>query len=106
MGSYMTYILDIEHLTQVTQHTQKLLDGLPKFYCPNQTCSAHLEAPNVAYSVQNWCPACNTSICVLCRGLWHEGFTCEQNRVSEFIVHRDAGVSTQRLDATSYRRIL
>ncbi|KAI0084695.1 hypothetical protein BDY19DRAFT_969625 [Irpex rosettiformis] len=62
----------------VTWHHQKLLDSLPRIYCPNKKCSTLVQAHEDPNEPQAQCPACNMLMCVPCRVLWHEDMTCEE----------------------------
>ncbi|KAM5533573.1 hypothetical protein V8D89_012789 [Ganoderma adspersum] len=59
-------------------HTQKLLDSLPKYYCPNPKCSALVQVDEEEDDPQAECPSCDAIICVPCRVVWHDGLTCEE----------------------------
>ncbi|KAI0765331.1 hypothetical protein C8Q74DRAFT_1287700 [Fomes fomentarius] len=59
-------------------HHQKLLDSLPKYYCPNPRCSALVQVDEDSEDPQAICPSCDEVICVPCRVLWHEDLTCEE----------------------------
>ncbi|KAI0766296.1 hypothetical protein BC629DRAFT_1596451 [Irpex lacteus] len=61
----------------VTWHQQKLLDSLPRIYCPNKKCSALVQAHEDPDEPQAQCPACQTLMCVPCRVSWHHNMTCE-----------------------------
>ncbi|KZT10255.1 uncharacterized protein LAESUDRAFT_672944 [Laetiporus sulphureus 93-53] len=62
----------------VMWYHQKLLDSIPRYYCPNPRCSAIVEAHDDEDAPQATCPVCSTAICVPCKVLWHEGFSCEE----------------------------
>ena len=53
------------------QHSQKLLDTIPRFYCPNRHCSIRLEVDDDGEEAQGQCPACSSAICIPCRAPWH-----------------------------------
>lgn len=55
------------------QHHQKLLDSLPRHYCPNPRCSALVQLDEDSEDPQAICPSCNSVICVPCRVVWHGG---------------------------------
>ncbi|RDX54728.1 hypothetical protein OH76DRAFT_1398118 [Lentinus brumalis] len=59
-------------------HHQKLLDSLPRYYCPNPRCSALVQVDEDAEDPQASCPSCNSVICVPCRVVWHEDLSCEE----------------------------
>ncbi|KAI0066084.1 hypothetical protein BV25DRAFT_1868368 [Artomyces pyxidatus] len=59
-------------------HYQKLLDSIPRYYCPNPQCSARVQIDEDAEDPQAECPSCNSLICVPCRTTWHEDMTCEE----------------------------
>ncbi|KAI0702061.1 hypothetical protein C8T65DRAFT_719286 [Cerioporus squamosus] len=59
-------------------HHQKLLDSLPRYYCPNPRCSALVQVDEDADDPQATCPSCNSVICVPCRVVWHEDLSCEE----------------------------
>ncbi|KAG8934216.1 hypothetical protein FRC02_010386 [Tulasnella sp. 418] len=59
-------------------HLQKIVDSLPRRYCPNQKCSMRLEVEEDLDVPQAECPACHILMCVPCRSVWHGGLTCEQ----------------------------
>lgn len=54
------------------QHHQKLLDSLPRHYCPNPRCSALVQLDEDSENPQAVCPSCQSVICVPCRVVWHE----------------------------------
>jgi len=58
---------------------RKLLDSLPRYYCPNQQCSALLQLDE-SDVIHDTCPVCKTDICVPCKTQWHTNFTCAQYR--------------------------
>ncbi|KAI0336752.1 hypothetical protein GY45DRAFT_1315385 [Cubamyces sp. BRFM 1775] len=62
----------------VLWHGQKLLDSLPRHYCPNPHCSALVQLDEDSEDPQAICPSCNTVICVPCRVVWHNDLTCEE----------------------------
>ncbi|KAI0827131.1 hypothetical protein BC628DRAFT_1409914 [Trametes gibbosa] len=62
----------------VLWHHQKLLDNLPRHYCPNPRCSALVQLDEDSDDPQAICPACNLVICVPCRTVWHHELTCEE----------------------------
>lgn len=55
------------------QHHQKLLDSLPKYYCPNPRCSALVQVDEGEEDPQAICPSCDSMVCIPCRVLWHDG---------------------------------
>ncbi|KAI0766295.1 hypothetical protein BC629DRAFT_1596450 [Irpex lacteus] len=61
-------------------HQQRLLDSLPRIYCPNKKCSAlvrtHENVDEAQAAVP--CPACDTPMCIPCRAVWHENLSCEE----------------------------
>ncbi|KAG9003812.1 hypothetical protein FRB93_010828 [Tulasnella sp. JGI-2019a] len=59
-------------------HHQKLLDNLPKFWCPNLRCSELITIENEVEDVRAACPTCHTQLCVPCRTTWHENLTCDE----------------------------
>ncbi|KIY43295.1 hypothetical protein FISHEDRAFT_53809 [Fistulina hepatica ATCC 64428] len=59
-------------------HTQKLLDSIPRFYCPNPKCSALVQIHDDPDEPQAICPSCRQTLCVECRVRWHKGYTCEE----------------------------
>ncbi|KAI8986715.1 hypothetical protein BD414DRAFT_486849 [Trametes punicea] len=62
----------------VLWHHQKLLDSLPRFYCPNPRCSTRLQLEEDSDDPQALCPSCDTQICVPCRVIWHADLSCEE----------------------------
>lgn len=56
----------------ISQHHQRLLDSLPKYYCPNRKCSALVQVHDDPDEPQASCPSCELLICVPCQTLWHE----------------------------------
>ncbi|KZP22010.1 hypothetical protein FIBSPDRAFT_787821 [Athelia psychrophila] len=58
-------------------HYQKLLDSLPRYYCPNKSCSALVQVDESATDPQATCPLCSMIMCVPCKVQWHDGYTCE-----------------------------
>ncbi|KAI0674525.1 hypothetical protein C8Q78DRAFT_1015358 [Trametes maxima] len=62
----------------VLWHHQKLLDSLPRHYCPNPRCSALVQLDEDSEDPQALCPSCNSLICVPCRVVWHDDLTCEE----------------------------
>ncbi|KAI0360484.1 hypothetical protein OH77DRAFT_1501240 [Trametes cingulata] len=62
----------------VLWHHQKLLDSLPRHYCPNPRCSALVQLDEDSDEPQAICPSCNTLICVPCRVIWHDDLDCEE----------------------------
>ncbi|THH15651.1 hypothetical protein EW146_g4847 [Bondarzewia mesenterica] len=59
-------------------HHQKLLDSLPRYYCPNPRCSILLQVDDDSDDPQAECPACSGLLCVPCKAVWHDGMTCEE----------------------------
>ena len=55
-----------------SQHHQKLLDSIPKNYCPNPRCSALIQIGNETRPTREKCPSCHVALCVPCWALWHE----------------------------------
>jgi len=56
------------------QHYQKLLDSIPRHYCPNPRCSTLLQVQeDVNEQPQAVCPSCDFVMCVPCKTKWHEG---------------------------------
>ncbi|KAI0659334.1 hypothetical protein C8Q70DRAFT_987272 [Cubamyces menziesii] len=64
--------------TMILWHGQKLLDSLPRYYCPNPHCSALVQLDEDSDDPQAICPSCNKVICVPCRVVWHDDLTCEE----------------------------
>ncbi|KAL1695837.1 hypothetical protein GGG16DRAFT_86208 [Schizophyllum commune] len=62
----------------VMWHTQRLLDSLPKLYCPNKQCSALVQAHEDADEPRAECPSCMQAMCVPCRVAWHQDLSCEE----------------------------
>ncbi|KZP08734.1 hypothetical protein FIBSPDRAFT_802690 [Athelia psychrophila] len=58
-------------------HYQKLLDSLPRYYCPNKSCSALVQMDESSTDPQATCPLCSMIMCVPCKVQWHDGYTCE-----------------------------
>ncbi|RDB30352.1 ATP-dependent RNA helicase DEAH12, chloroplastic [Hypsizygus marmoreus] len=58
-------------------HHQKILDSIPRLFCPNPKCSSLVEADEDSDDPQAICPSCKQVMCVPCRALWHDGLTCE-----------------------------
>ncbi|KAG9036096.1 hypothetical protein FRB95_009884 [Tulasnella sp. JGI-2019a] len=59
-------------------HHQRLLESLPKFWCPSARCSELIATDDEMEGVQASCPSCQTQICVACRSTWHTDLTCEE----------------------------
>ncbi|RPD65724.1 hypothetical protein L226DRAFT_501257 [Lentinus tigrinus ALCF2SS1-7] len=59
-------------------HHQKLLDSLPRYYCPNPRCSTLVQVDEDAEDPQAICPSCDSVICVPCRVIWHTDLSCEE----------------------------
>ncbi|KAG9003805.1 hypothetical protein FRB93_010821 [Tulasnella sp. JGI-2019a] len=59
-------------------HHQKLLESIPKFWCPAARCSELIATDDEMEGVQAACPSCQTQICVACRSTWHNDLTCEE----------------------------
>ncbi|EJF63850.1 hypothetical protein DICSQDRAFT_160351 [Dichomitus squalens LYAD-421 SS1] len=59
-------------------HRQKLLDSIPKYYCPNPKCSELVQTDEDSEDPQAMCPSCDSVICVPCRVIWHDGLTCDE----------------------------
>ncbi|KAI0073639.1 hypothetical protein K474DRAFT_1720258 [Panus rudis PR-1116 ss-1] len=57
---------------------QKLLDSLPRTYCPNPRCSALVQLDEDPDEPEAVCPVCSVMVCVPCRTIWHEDLTCEE----------------------------
>jgi len=66
-------------LLDVWRH-QKVLLSIPRFYCPNPSCSVPIEVPEDTTLTQDRCPACRVSICRSCRSLWHKGLSCTDSK--------------------------
>ncbi|KAG8951191.1 hypothetical protein FRC04_006673 [Tulasnella sp. 424] len=50
------------------------------FVCPNPDCAKDLEIPQTKTSYdRGQCPECHSKVCLECRIIWHEGFTCAEN---------------------------
>ena len=48
-------------------------------YCCNSQCNQSLEITEESKRhAQCSCPYCNTVMCLTCKAIWHDGFTCEQ----------------------------
>ncbi|KAL1746746.1 hypothetical protein HDZ31DRAFT_33531 [Schizophyllum fasciatum] len=62
----------------VMWHTQRLLDSLPKLYCPNKQCSALVQAHEDPDEPMAECPSCMQSMCIPCRVPWHQDLSCEE----------------------------
>ncbi|KIM74131.1 hypothetical protein PILCRDRAFT_828552 [Piloderma croceum F 1598] len=56
---------------------RKLLDSLPRYYCPNPRCSTLLELHEEPSDPRAVCPYCEVLICVPCRVEWHQNLSCE-----------------------------
>ncbi|KAL4245496.1 hypothetical protein ABKN59_009402 [Abortiporus biennis] len=69
-------VLDEKEIT--LWYHQKLLDSMPKFYCPNPRCSALVQIDEDEDDTQAVCPACSTMICIPCRVVWHANLNCEE----------------------------
>ncbi|KZT28083.1 hypothetical protein NEOLEDRAFT_1161274 [Neolentinus lepideus HHB14362 ss-1] len=59
-------------------HHRKLLDSIPRYYCPNPRCSALVQLPPNQEEVQAMCPSCSKLVCIPCKVTWHENMTCEE----------------------------
>ncbi|KAK7683547.1 hypothetical protein QCA50_013382 [Cerrena zonata] len=59
-------------------HQQKLLDSMPRHYCPNPRCSALVQLHDDPDEPQAQCPACQSLMCVPCRVIWHADMSCEE----------------------------
>ena len=53
------------------KYHRKLLDSLPKRYCPNPKCSALVQADDVYLDPKAQCPACSQWVCIPCEAMWH-----------------------------------
>ncbi|KAJ7598759.1 hypothetical protein C8J56DRAFT_814955 [Mycena floridula] len=62
----------------ISWHQQKLLDTLPRLFCPYSDCSTLVQAHEDPDEPQAQCPSCNRLMCVPCRVIWHKGLNCEQ----------------------------
>ncbi|KAG5654567.1 hypothetical protein H0H81_000092 [Sphagnurus paluster] len=62
----------------VQWHHQKLLDSIPRLFCPNPKCSSLVEADEDNEDPQATCPSCQKLMCVPCRTAWHADLTCEE----------------------------
>ncbi|KAF8067842.1 hypothetical protein FPV67DRAFT_1626064 [Lyophyllum atratum] len=62
----------------VQWHHQKLLDSIPRLFCPNPKCSSLVEADGDSPDPQAICPSCRKVMCVPCRTHWHTDLTCEE----------------------------
>ena len=61
------------------KHHRKLLDSLPRRYCPNPKCSVLVQIDEVCADPKAKCPACFQWVCVPCKAMWHGG---ELRRIS------------------------
>ncbi|KAI0938557.1 hypothetical protein AcV5_000209 [Taiwanofungus camphoratus] len=59
-------------------HHQKLLDSLPRHYCPNPRCSALVQLHDNPDEPRAICPSCAIAMCVSCHVIWHDNMTCEE----------------------------
>ncbi|KAF9788557.1 hypothetical protein BJ322DRAFT_1049631 [Thelephora terrestris] len=59
-------------------HHRKLLDSLPRQYCPNPKCSVLVMIDEDTEDTRAQCPACFQWVCVSCKAMWHKDITCEQ----------------------------
>ncbi|KIM87741.1 hypothetical protein PILCRDRAFT_814454 [Piloderma croceum F 1598] len=59
-------------------HHRKLLDSLPRYYCPNRQCSTLVLLHEDPGEPQATCPLCTTVMCVPCKTQWHTDLTCEE----------------------------
>ncbi|KAF5383165.1 hypothetical protein D9615_004990 [Tricholomella constricta] len=62
----------------VDWHHQRLLDTIPRLFCPNPKCSSLVEADEDDEDPEAACPSCQEIMCVPCRTRWHTGLTCEE----------------------------
>lgn len=65
---YMSTCFVLKH----EQHHRKLLDSLPRYYCPNKQCSALVQLHEETSEPRGICPSCRTTICIPCRTQWHD----------------------------------
>lgn len=57
---------------------QKDIDSDPLVrWCPKAGCGAHIKAQS-STDRKLTCSKCNTSLCFLCRDVWHGELTCEE----------------------------
>jgi len=62
----------------VLWHHRRLLDSLPRHYCPIRQCSAMVLLDEEIEEPQATCPMCMTIICIPCKTQWHNDLTCEE----------------------------
>ena len=55
------------------QHHRKLLDSLPRQFCPNPKCSVFVQIDEDNDDPRAQCPACFEWVCVNCKAMWHKG---------------------------------
>jgi len=55
------------------KHHRKLLDSLPRRYCPNPKCSVLVQIDEDYADPKAQCPACFQWVCVPCKAMWHKG---------------------------------
>lgn len=55
------------------QYHRKILDSVPRLFCPNPKCGALVEADEDSPDPEATCPACQQLMCVPCRVRWHLG---------------------------------
>ncbi|KAF9652364.1 hypothetical protein BDM02DRAFT_3089237 [Thelephora ganbajun] len=69
-------VLDGESMS-VWYH-RRLLDSLPRQYCPNPKCSVLVQIDEDSDDPMAQCPACFKWVCVSCKAMWHMDMSCEQ----------------------------
>ncbi|KAI0945540.1 hypothetical protein AcW1_001738 [Taiwanofungus camphoratus] len=57
---------------------RKLLDSLPRYFCPNPRCSVLVQLHDDPNEPQAVCPSCSVAMCVPCGVVWHQNLTCEE----------------------------
>ena len=55
------------------QHHRRLLDSLPRQFCPNPKCSVLVQIDEDTDDPRAQCPACFQWVCVYCKAMWHKG---------------------------------
>ena len=65
----------MSHLTDAfrLKYHRKLLDSLPRQYCPNPECSVLVQIDEDHTNPRAQCPACFQWVCVRCKAMWHKG---------------------------------
>ena len=57
-------------------------------FCPTPNCKVVFSAEECKKKFD--CPECKKSYCIDCKSKWHEGMTCQENRISNTKLKEDA----------------